>query len=240
MRAARLVLSLCVLSIPAACDSVELDEVSKDTGSSATTSDGGSGDGGSGDGGTTEEPDPETECDDGLDNDEDGATDCDDTDCAEFEPCTWPTSMAHTGIWDFAANADAECETFIGNFDIDINSCLVDYSATLTEVTDSANQCPTCDRTFYGTFTYNTDTCSGALGFTPPTDAYFGFIFDSDSEWRLVGRSDTGEWEAEVAVPVAGGQGTFSTTEAINVEDDRCDNTIFAGDLTISWTFAPN
>ena len=68
----------------------------------------------------------------------------------------------------------------------------------MTEVTDPALQCPTCDRTYFGTLSYTTNTCADVIGGEYPAEAYIGFVFTSPTEWSLYGEDDTGGWETGV------------------------------------------
>ena len=210
-------------------------------GSGSGSGDGGDGDAGSGSGDdTTDPPEPETVCDDGVDNDSDGATDCEDSDCAEATWCQWPASMAHEGAYDFDAQNNVECIIRGFPVDIDVSDCITRYTAELTPVTDAAEACPTCDRTYYGTLTYSENTCAAALpALELPTDAYFGFIFTTDTEWQLVGKGPSGDWDAAVELTVSGDGFEFATTETINISDDRCSNSpLYVGDLTVTWAFS--
>lgn len=211
-------------------------------GSASGGGDGGSGDGssdGTGDDGTTGPAEPEVDCEDGVDNDGDGAADCEDEDCAGYLPCTWPESMAHEGAYDFDAQNNVECVIRGFPVAVDVADCITRYTAELTPVTDPAQACPTCDRTFYGTLSYSENTCATVLpALQLPTDAYFGFIFTSATEWQLVGKSPSGNWDAAVDLTVTGDQFEFATTEQINISDDRCSNSpLYVGDLTVSWSF---
>jgi hypothetical protein len=197
---------------------------------------GGGGDGGGGDGGG--DPEPETSCDDGVDDDLDGATDCDDSDCAEVAPCWWPATLQHQGAFDFDGYT-VTCETFFGDFDEDVPDCSTRYEATLVEVTDPAEACPTCDRTYYGTLTYTTDSCGDILGSGDyPTEAYFGFVFHDADRWTLYGEDDAGSWATGVDLTVSGGSYSFTHLEPIYVDTGECDNDpLLAGELAVTWAF---
>lgn len=234
-------------AVAVACEPSDSNEVkyegTEDGGGDGSGGDGGTDDGSGsatdgGDDGTTDPPDPESECDDGTDNDEDGLVDCEDPDCAEVTPCWWPEAIAHEGAFDFDGRT-VECDFGIGSIDVDVDDCVTAYSATLTPVTDPSLECPTCDRTFYSTLSYSVNTCEDVLeGGSYPADAYFGFIFTSETEWRLVGKDDAGNWEAGVDLIVEGDAFTFSTTEALNIDSGECRNDpLYVGDLTVSWSF---
>ena len=210
-----------------------------DGGDGSDGSDGADGtDGGDGSDGE-EPPPPESDCTDGLDNDEDGLADCDDSDCAEVAPCWWPTSLTHDGAFDFDG-FEVTCETWFGDFDEQVDDCTTRYTATLTEVTDPAAQCATCDRTFYGALTYTDNSCADILdGGDYPIEAYFGFVFHSPTAWTLYGDDGSGGWESGVDLVVSGTTHSFSHTESIMVDTGECDNDpLYAGDLTITWSFS--
>ncbi len=201
--------------------------------------DGGSGGDGTGDGGSLP---PESECTDGVDNDEDGDIDCDDADCAGVAPCWWPTSIQHDGSFAFDG-LRVVCETFWGDFDEDVADCATQYSSTLLPVDDPSLQCPTCDRTFFGALSYSVNSCESVLeGGSYPSEAYFGFVFVSESQWTLYGKNDSGAWESTgVNLNVNGDQYVFTVTEPISVDTGNCDNDpLHVGDLTVTWTFQSN
>jgi hypothetical protein len=245
-------LTMLVALVLSACtpvdDSTEVKDDTEDgsTGESGTdgSSDGdGSGgdgsDGGAGDGGESGDapPDPEADCQDGVDNDEDGLMDCEDDDCADVAPCWWPSSMRHDGVFDFDG-FEVTCETWIGDFDETVPDCQTTYTSTLTEVTDPALQCPTCDRTFYGALSYTADTCGDLTGGDNPTEAYFGFVFTSPTEWTLYGDDGSGGWEAGVPLTVSGADYSFAHTEPLYYDSGECDNDpLHIGNLTITWAF---
>jgi hypothetical protein len=168
-------------------------------------------------------PPPETACEDGQDNDEDGLVDCADDDCAAVFRCTWPTSMSHSGSFDYDASTLAE---FAGYSD-----CVTQFTSTLVEETVVANQCPTCDRTFTGPLSYGTDTCP--MDGPRPATVSYGIVFtdtlnrpiytmDTNGVWTMVGTGVSG---------VDGGPYNMSRNDPVEVDG------IDGGDLTTNLSF---
>jgi hypothetical protein len=211
-------------------------------GSGAGSDDGGSDDGGSDDGGSddggsddgTELP-PEAECGDGLDNDEDGSTDCADPDCAEVAPCWWPETVVHDGSFDFLGNR-VTCETWIGDFDENVDDCTTRYSSTLTAMAEGTG-CPVCDRTYSGTLSYSTNSCASVIGGDYPSSAEIGLVFHSPTSWEIYGEADDGSWTS-TTLSYSGGTHSFTTAEPIWVDTGDCDNDpLDVGTLTVTWSF---
>ena len=180
------------------------------------------------------EPQPETICDDGLDNDEDGLADCLDSDCESTNYCQWPFTLSHTSIVNFAGR-EIECKYAGFPVDYDVPSCRTVLTSTMTVSPDK--ECPQCNRTFYGQFTYTEDSCEG--GGVRPTDGYYGLIF-AENKWVLFTENDAGEWVEAVDLS-ADDQGGFSFTSAsepVWLDSEECDNgNQHVGDITLTLAF---
>ncbi|MCO4769644.1 MAG: hypothetical protein KDA24_06395 [Deltaproteobacteria bacterium] len=173
----------------------------------------------------TTPPPPETECSDGIDNDMDGDTDCDDSDCAAVEYCTWPFSLSHSGSFDYDASIAAQ----IGGYD----DCRTDFTASLEFETDTAEQCPTCNRTFTGAMSYPFDDCPA--GDEPrPTSVTYGFVFFNALQWQVYVEDADGIWTL-VGDAFDDGTGTFvhNRTDEVIVEE------VDGGDLETTLSFTP-
>ncbi len=132
----------------------------------------------------TTAPDPETDCEDGVDNDEDGLTDCDDTDCDAVTHCTWPNQMDHHSSFAF--------ESDIGLVD----DCETIYTSSLTEAVE-LEPCQVCDRTYEGPFTYTVNTCEEILDFLGmdiPDHGGYGVVFLSDQQREIYSRDEELQW----------------------------------------------
>ena len=132
----------------------------------------------------TTAPDPETACQDGQDNDEDGLTDCDDPDCDAVTECTWPTQMDHRSSFAFTSEIGMvdDCETI--------------YTSLLNEAV-VLEPCPVCDRTYEGAFNYTVNSCEDILDFLGmdiPDEGGYGVIFISDQQWEIYSRDEDLQW----------------------------------------------
>ncbi|MEE2749829.1 MAG: hypothetical protein VX519_00230 [Myxococcota bacterium] len=166
---------------------------------------------------------PEGACDDGQDNDGDGLSDCDDEDCADRDFCAWPTSLSHTGVFDFDASFLAELAGY--------PSCTVAFNAALERVR-GPGECPNCDRTFGGAANYTENSCPGDSGDLPGELSY-GVVFTSETEWSIWA-SDGSSWgESGTAT---GGSGSFTLYREDPVEHDGQDG----GTLMTTLTFTDN
>jgi len=166
---------------------------------------------------------PEGACDDGEDNDGDGLSDCDDEDCADREFCGWPTSLSHTGVFDFDASFLAELAGY--------PSCIVAFNANLDRIR-GPGECPGCDRTFGGAANYTENSCPGDSGDLPGELSY-GVVFTSETEWSIWA-SDGSSWgESGTA---SGGGDTYTLYREDPVEHDGQDG----GDLITTLTFTRN
>ena len=195
-------------------------------------------------GGDSDEPDPETECFDGEDNDGDGKTDCEDSDClSAYEECSWPDVIDHRSVFDFQGRK-VTCETFWGDFDEDVPDCQTAFNSALGHTTDGP-QCQECDRTYFGTFEYTADSCGDLYGdgSALPTEGRFGFIFVDENVWELWGIDDaTGQWEKAVDLK-KGSDGRYTYTapkETVEYDSGECDNDpLYVGDLIVEISFTP-
>jgi len=164
--------------------------------------------------------DPESECDDGLDDDGDGLVDCADEDCTGVVECTWPASLAHTASIAYEASWQAELAGY--------SSCAVAFNGTLDRVRDDG-VCGNCDRTFEGAVTYTDTSCAETPGDLPTTIRY-GIIFASENAWTLWSSDGTSWGESGTAT---GGAGTYTLSRSDPIEVDGND----AGDLNTILSF---
>lgn len=226
----RWLMPLALLGSLAACGDKD-----DDSGSSSSTTDSGSTD-------TTDVPDPETACDDGVDNDSDGATDCDDSDCADAFECSYPDAIAHTTVVEFDGY-QVECDLGIwGTHDEQIDDCVTRFTVPLTEAT-TGDLCPACDRTYSGPITYEQDSCLALIGGDRPTEGWFGFVFIDENTRELWSRDEIGGgWVKGVTLSRKGGEWRLveSGEVAEDVETDFGDcenNPLTLGLLTVTMTF---
>jgi hypothetical protein len=166
------------------------------------------------------DPDPETICDDGLDNDNDGLFDCDDDDCAEVFHCTWPDEIENDVSIQFDASSIAE----IFGYD----DCAIQTNSALAN--DTVSACPTCDRSYTGALVYTADSCP-ADAFDRPTSVTYGVNFLSDTERVFLGEEEAA-W-VELATVSASKDGAYRYSTVQPVEVDGID----AGDVTIVLVF---
>ena len=229
----RTLLALTLALTAAGCDGGGGGDKTDDT---ATDDSGGGGGGGD----DTDTPDPETDCEDGTDNDEDGLIDCEDDDCAEVFRCTWPDSLAHkTDV--FFDGYEVTCETWIGDFDEQIADCNTNIEATLALATEGL--CTECDRTYEGAFNYVFDDCDDQFddgsGGEPATSGRFGFVFTSETErdlWTVDEASSA--WVYVATLTSTDGTWVFSENGDVTVPVDECDNSpLTVGNLAVTLTF---
>ncbi|MCB9763492.1 MAG: hypothetical protein H6739_27240 [Alphaproteobacteria bacterium] len=169
----------------------------------------------------TEPPIPtnETDCNDGVDEDEDGVTDCEDDDCAAEFRCTWPTSLTHRTQADFEGS---RISCWFGGYDVP--DCQTILSASLTEF-EGEGDCDACDKTFSGPFIVDRDECSELTGSEepPPTTAWFGFRFVSPQERVLYARDESGVWSEAVSMSQDNeGRWTWQYDETLRDRIDEC------------------
>lgn len=225
MRTPLSIFALLVLLPLAACDrrpTGDDDAAADDDTSDDDTSD----DDTSDDDSTPEEtpPPPEDACEDGLDNDEDGLADCEDDDCADVFRCTWPAAQQHTATLHYDANTLAE---FAG-----YNDCDTLISSAMTELL-GASACPTCDRTFEGTYVYTADNCPQDPDDPRPTFGSYGIDFVDAQNRNVYGRDDGGSWNSIGTATDAAASGTFVLTRSDPVVIEGLD----VGTLQTTLTF---
>ena len=209
------------------------DKGSDDSGSDSTSD---SGEGTDTDTDTTE-PQVETDCEDGADNDEDGATDCEDEDCAEAFVCSYPDRIFHRTDIEFEGYL-VECDTWLGTFDEQVDDCATRFSSPLTVMTEG-DLCTECDLTFTGSLTYEFDDCDDLTGdSTRPTEGSFGFVFIDASTRELWSQDDAGVWAKAVTMKKKGKLWAYSDSGEIIEDIDDCDNSpLTLGNLTVTLSF---
>lgn len=182
----------------------------------------------------TDDTTPPEICDDGLDNDEDGDADCDDSDCETDNYCVWPFTLNHTSIVDFKGRT-IECKWNGFDIDYDVPSCRTVLTSTMTMTTD--NECPDCNRTYFGNFTYTQDDCED--GSPRPTEGYYGLVF-AENKWVLFSQDESGAWAEAVDLTPDdnGGYSYVSPYEAVNLDTDECNNgSQHVGDINLTLAF---
>lgn len=184
-----------------------------------------------------DEPVPESDCEDGVDNDEDGLSDCEDADCSEAFVCSYPESISHTTSISFDGY-EVECETWLGTFDEQVDDCVTEFTIPLTVAT-TGKLCSECDLTFTGAITYTEDNCDELTGdSTRPTEGWFGFVFIDESTRELWSQDESGAWAKAVTMKNSGGVWEFSEDGEISEDVDGCDNSpLTLGNLTVTMTF---
>ncbi len=183
------------------------------------------------------EPQVETDCEDGSDNDEDGVADCEDDDCADAFVCNYPDSILHRTNIAFDGYL-VECDTWLGTFDEQVDDCSTRFSSPLTVATEG-NLCTECDLTFTGQLTYDYDDCDDLTGDgTRPTEGWFGFVFVDESTRELWSQDGAGVWAKAVTMTKAGGIWEHSDSGEVVEDVDDCDNSpLTLGNLTVTLTF---
>jgi len=223
---ARILPLMCCLSL-IACDG----------GTSTTKDSGGTDTSGNTDTDETNTPDPETDCGDGIDNDEDGLADCLDDDCAAEFSCTWPDTIGHRTQFNFDGY-EVECDLGIFDKEFTVDDCVTDIRAQLSVATDG-DLCTDCDRTYAGTFNYETDTCTEPEDMGDrPTEGRFGFVFVSETERELWALNDAGAWEYAITMPLKDGRWSHTDAGEIEYEYDDCRNSpLTVGNLAVTLSF---
>jgi hypothetical protein len=160
----------------------------------------------------------ESDCADGVDNDGDGAMDCDDSDCLAYSAC-------YEAICDDASDDDGD-----GDVDCDDSDCALNLSCT------SPTECPalelgdsTGDRLAFGNNAGWMDDESGSCGSTggedvmvsweAPADGCYTFE-TSSSDYDTVLRQMDACGGTELACDDDGGDGTTSSLEVTAVAGD--------------------
>lgn len=235
---------ILALALAAGCepDVINTDKIGWDTGAvvDGGVEDGGSstsGDGGSssGDGGSTG-PTSESDCEDGVDEDSDGVTDCEDPDCASFWACDLPDAVDYHTFFEFRGNT-IECEWIGIEYDVDIDDCSTEASGRLNML-EGPQACPDCDRSYSGPITYGTDTCSELLGVAQAPDASFGLVFLAEDQRELWAPDEAGAWFPLVTLTRQDKLWTNTTSEDIWADPEDCDNgDQNLGNLTVTVDF---
>ena len=183
-------------------------------------------------------PVPETECADGADNDEDGAVDCDDTDCAGYFRCTLPDQMSHETLMSFDGRT-IECKLAGFEFDYDVDDCVTSFTAALTHAPEDMS-CEPCDRIYKGPLTWLEDSCSELLGENGPKPEVteYGVRFDSEKERTLYLNDPSTGWAESVVVTLQNGRWVNQTVLPVEEDIDACNNGVqYLGDLTVDVSF---
>jgi len=163
---------------------------------------------------------PESECDDEVDDDGDGLVDCADDDCAAEIVCSWPTSLSHSATIAYDASFLAELSGY--------SSCTLAFNGTFNRDRDG-DLCPNCDFTFEGAVTYTNTSCSETPG-DLPSNVRYGIVFTSDTAWGIWSTDGTSWGEAGTAT---GGGGTYTLSRQDPIVVDGND----AGDLNTTLSF---
>ncbi len=192
-----------------------------DTGPAGGDAGHGGGDAGGGDGGG--QPAVETDCEDGADGDQDGAIDCEDSDCADHWSCKLPDTVRYDTVINFRGNT-ITCELVGIEYDVDIGDCHTVGGGPLALIDDAQQSCPDCDRTYQGPLTYTQDTCASKLGQPLPTTATFGMVFLNETQRELFAPDDQWNWYSLGILEETKGVFTLSTSEDIVLDPDGCDN----------------
>ncbi len=152
--------------------------------------------------------DPETACDDGLDNDSDTLTDCDDPDCAAAAACSYPAAMTLDIALYFDASSLAE---MAGQGD-----CNAEVSISVAEATGPG--CDSCNKTYSGSYSYGVDTCPDA---ERPAEGSYSFVFTSDTQRDVYVLDAEGAWA--LLGTAIGSNGVFTLTRADPVDYEGYD-----------------
>ncbi|RME23336.1 MAG: hypothetical protein D6798_13720 [Deltaproteobacteria bacterium] len=182
---------------------------------------GDAGHGGQTDGGS--EPAVESDCEDGADDDGDGAIDCEDSDCADHWSCNLPDSIRYDTVIDFWGNT-ITCELVGIEYDVEIGDCHTVGGGPLSRIEDPQQTCADCDRTYQGPLTYTQDTCSSKLGQPLPSTATLGLVFLNETQRELFAPDDQWNWYSLGILELVDGVYTLSTSEDIIIDPEGCDN----------------
>ena len=162
----------------------------------------------------------ETECDDTIDDDGDGLTDCEDTDCVAVELCTWPANIELVSEITYEPNGLAQLAGY--------TDCTVQAVSQLAR--DRDQSCEGCDFVLCGAFTYPIDDCPNDPDFPRPTDGCFGFDFVSDTAWTFYGQNPENDLWEEVAPLTGPGPLSWTDTQPLDLQGTE------VGDLTTTFT----
>ena len=185
-----------------------------------------------------DDPTVETACNDGMDNDEDGAVDCADSDCAAAFECNWPDALGHETQMDFAGRT-IECKFAGISIPYDVDDCQTRFTAELTHDPDETG-CEACDRVYKGPLTWVNDSCSELLGENgpKPDTTEYGVEFISETERVLYVNDATTGWSPTVTLVQNGSTWENVTEVPIEEDIDDCNNGVqYLGDLTVNIRF---
>ncbi len=163
-------------------------------------------------------PDPETACDDLVDNDGDQLVDCDDPDCADELHCTWPDAVEHAARFQFHSSVEW------------LDSCETRFTSYMVHASDL---CPQADRSFEGDFDYSINSCEqilDAAGVDLPQHGAYGLVFASEHEWEIFSRDTEGTWGSAGTATWQSGVGHY-----LLMRDDDVES---IGSLHTELTFA--
>jgi len=153
-------------------------------------------------------PQPESVCDDNLDNDDDTLTDCADPDCAGASNCGYPTGMVIDIDLFYDASSIAE---WAGQ-----NDCTTDL--TIAVAADADTGCGTCHKSYTGPYVYGLDTCPEA---ERPLEGSYSFVFTSESQREVYVLDAEGLWA--LVGTATGSNGVFTVTRTDPVIYDGYD-----------------
>ncbi len=167
-------------------------------------------------------PPVEDACDDGIDNDDDGAIDCDDDDCDGAVECTWPTTLTVEGRFEFEASLLGQ----LGG----AQDCTLHYTSPQTR--ERPSECAACDRTYHGPFAYLTDDCPPDA--ERPTEGSYGLVFSAETRWQAWFRDTDGAWTMMGVANLSGdGSYVFTTTDPVIVQNAE------VGEIYTTYRFTP-
>lgn len=163
---------------------------------------------------------PET-CDNGVDEDGNGLTDCADEECSSHASCAWPTQVHVDGVLFYDANWLAKSAS--------VTDCTTHFTSDLT--VNYPNDCTDCERIYTGTLTYVSDDCpADPNGAARPTQGNYGLVFTSATVWKAYW-SNAGTWTLL-------GDATDNSTEYVSTSTETVmyeGNDV--GDLTSTFKF---
>ena len=155
-----------------------------------------------------QQADPETECEDGQDNDNDNLIDCADPDCQGVFVCTWPSQMQHQARFEFFSDS------------VWLEDCETRFESLLVKTTQG-DVCTTCDRSYAGQYQYSVNTCADLLeagGVDLPEEGMYGLIFVSEYEREIFTRNTEGVWESVGTALLDDGVGHYILSRHDDVE----------------------
>ena len=133
-------------------------------------------------------PDTETACEDGVDEDLDTLTDCDDPDCDGELTCVWPSELQVEIEATLTSYGDVECQitsdTTVAYY---FDSCVTSATTVLPKAASDLG-CTSCDRVYAGPVTSTSDGCAATLGDEVrfvPSSLTLGLVFSSETSREL-------------------------------------------------------